>query len=132
MRVDFASAFDAGVLFVHRSADHYAKLCFERSPDGEPMIVTVVTRGVSDDSNEPVIGDDAVHLRVARTGGIFAFHYSVDGERWRLSRLFGLGDPTGPVSVGFVAQSPTGDGCTAIFDRIRFVRSGLGDPRDGS
>ena len=130
--VDFASAFDAGVLFVHQGADDHAKLCFERSPQGEPMVVTVVTREVSDDSNEPVVDADAVHLRVSRIGEVFAFHFSVDGVRWRLSRLFRLRHPAAPTTVGFLAQSPTGEGCRVAFDRILWTRTTLADPRDGS
>lgn len=45
INVDFAATFDAGVLFVHQTAEDWAKLCFERDPTGQPMVVTVVTRG---------------------------------------------------------------------------------------
>ena len=38
----FASTFDAGVLLLWLDERHWAKLCFEFSPDGEPMIVSVV------------------------------------------------------------------------------------------
>jgi regulation of enolase protein 1 (concanavalin A-like superfamily) len=130
--VDFASDYDAGVLFVHQGPDDHAKLCFERSPDGEAMVVTVVTRGVSDDSNEPVVDGRSVDLRVSRIGDVFAFHFSLDGERWRLSRLFGLRDPSAPTTLGFLAQSPTGQGCTVEFGRISLTATTLADPRDGS
>ena len=46
--VDFAATFDAGVLVLYEHGGAWAKLCFERSPLGEPMVVSVVTRGVSD------------------------------------------------------------------------------------
>lgn len=130
--VDFASAFDAGVLFVHQGDDDHAKLCFERSPQGEPMVVTVVTREVSDDSNEPVVDGDGVQLRISRIGEVFAFHFSIDGRRWRLSRLFRLRDPAAPTTVGFLAQSPTGEGCRVVFDRLALTATTLDDPRDGS
>src|SRR5579864_4146218 len=45
---DFAATFDAGVLLVWSDEEHWAKLCFEYSPRGRPMIVSVVTRGPSD------------------------------------------------------------------------------------
>jgi Uncharacterized conserved protein len=44
--VEFASAFDAGVLQIRATDDRWAKLCFEYSPQRRPMIVSVVTRGV--------------------------------------------------------------------------------------
>jgi regulation of enolase protein 1 (concanavalin A-like superfamily) len=47
--VDFQSTYDAGVLVVYAHEHAWAKLCFEYSPQGQPMVVSVVTRGVSDD-----------------------------------------------------------------------------------
>ena len=46
-------------------------------------------------------------------------------------RFFAI-DAEAPVSLGFEAQSPTGDGCAVTFDHIRFTRERLGDLRDGS
>ena len=46
-------------------------------------------------------------------------------------RFFTIDDPYS-VSIGFEAQSPTGDGCAVTFDDIRFTRERLGDLRDGS
>src|SRR5688500_3235554 len=43
--VDFRSTFDAGVLLLWIHDDSWAKLCFELSPEGDPTIVSVVTRG---------------------------------------------------------------------------------------
>jgi regulation of enolase protein 1 (concanavalin A-like superfamily) len=51
VRPELAATFDAGVLLVYRSETSWAKLCLERSPQGEPTVVSVVTRGVSDDCN---------------------------------------------------------------------------------
>ncbi|NEE24147.1 DUF1349 domain-containing protein, partial [Streptomyces sp. SID7982] len=33
--------------------------------------------------------------------------------------------------VGFLVQSPTGDGCGAVFDRIAFLPGGVANLRDG-
>ncbi|MEM7341867.1 MAG: DUF1349 domain-containing protein [Actinomycetota bacterium] len=132
VKVGFASAFDAGVLFVHVDADRYAKLCFEYSPDGEPMVVSVVTRTVSDDANGPIINGNRIFLRVSRIGETFAFHHSADGERWALTRLFSIGPDAVGSFVGFLAQSPTGDGCQVTFSNVRLDRQTLADVRDGS
>ncbi len=130
--VTFASDFDAGVLFVHQTNDDYAKLCFERAPSGEPMVVSVVTRGVSDDANGPRIDGDAVHLRVSRFRDVFAFHWSADAATWNLLRYFQLRDPAAPTTLGFLAQSPTGPGCTATFADISFRSTTPSNIRDGS
>jgi uncharacterized protein len=122
------STFDAGALILWADERTWAKLAFERSPQGAGMIVSVVTRGLSDDCNSTVVEGDAVWLRIARVGAAFAFHASADGERWDFVRHFALdGDP----QAGFEAQSPTGDGLTATFSEIRLDRTRLRDLRSG-
>jgi regulation of enolase protein 1 (concanavalin A-like superfamily) len=131
VQVGFAAAFDAGALVLWHDERTWAKLCFEVSPQGQPMVVSVVTRGESDDGNSAVIAGDAVWLRIARMGAAHAFHWSADGQRWSFTRHFRLGG-SGPVHVGFEAQSPTGDGCEARFSAIRFEPATLADLRDGT
>ena len=130
--VDFAATYDAGVLLLWFDERHWAKLCFEFSPDAEPMIVSVVARGVSDDANAFVVDGRRTWLRVSRVDHAFAFHASLDGRSWRMIRFFTVDDVSSPASVGFEAQSPTGDGCTVTFDDIRFDTQRLWDLRDGS
>jgi hypothetical protein len=127
--VDFRGTFDAGALVLHARDDCWAKLAFEYSPQAQPMVVSVVTRGLSDDANGLAVSEPSVWLRVARIGQAFAFHASSDGREWQLVRHFSLGAEP---SAGFLAQSPLGDGCTATFDEIRFEHVRLGDIRDGS
>lgn len=133
--VPFSAVFDAGVLLVHAGPNRFAKLCFEFSPQREPMAVTVVTRGTSDDSNAFLVEGDALWLRVSRVGRAWAFHASLDGAWWRLLRYFTLGEsgqPARDVQVGFLAQSPTGDGIEVVFDHISFASGAPEDLRDGS
>ena len=132
VQVEFGATFDAGVLFVHQSADDYAKLCFERSPIGEHTVVSVVTRTTSDDANGPAIEGDVVYLRVSKVGAAVAFHWSLDDTYWTLLRYFRLRDPASPISIGFCSQSPTGEGCTSTFGGIRWSSTTLADVRDGS
>jgi regulation of enolase protein 1 (concanavalin A-like superfamily) len=131
VEVGFRATFDAGALVAWAGPDRWGKLAFELSPQGEPTIVSVVTRGRSDDANAFAVAEPSVWLRIARLGPAFAFHASADGEDWRLVRLFSLGEGDEP-AVGFEAQSPTGAGCAAVFDGIRFERGRLEDLRDGS
>jgi regulation of enolase protein 1 (concanavalin A-like superfamily) len=127
-----AATYDAGTLFVHGGPDTWGKLALERSPEGTDMIVTVVTRGVSDDANGVVVSTPGSSwLRVSRSGEVYVFHFSADGVRWSLARLFTLG-PVDGHQVGVGVQSPTGDGLTATFTDVSLVRETLADPRDGS
>jgi regulation of enolase protein 1 (concanavalin A-like superfamily) len=130
--VGFAAQFDAGVLLVWVDERHWAKFCFEYSPAAEPMVVSVVTRDLSDDANAFVVPDQSVWLRVSRVDHVYAFHASTDGQTWRLVRVFTLGEALDGHMIGFEAQSPTGDGCVVTFDRIRFTSDRLADLRDGS
>ena len=133
VQVEFASKFDAGVLLLHARERHWAKLCFEYSPQLRPTAVTVVTRGVSDDCNSFEVDGDTLWLRITRSGAAWAFHASTDGSWWRLLRYFALGgDAAELVRVGFLAQSPAGQGCTATFDHVSFRAGAPQDLRDGS
>ena len=67
----------------------------------------------------------------ARTGGACALHASDDGARWEFVRHFAL-DAPGGLAAGFLAESPTGAGCTATFDDVRFLAEPLAALRDGS
>jgi regulation of enolase protein 1 (concanavalin A-like superfamily) len=130
--VGFASTFDAGVLLLWLDERRWAKLCFEFSPAGEPMVVSVVCRGVSDDANAFAVRGRSVWLRVSRVDRVYAYHASLDGTAWQLIRVFVLDDETSRDKIGFEGQSPTGDGCSVTFDEIRFLPERLGDLRDGS
>jgi uncharacterized protein len=130
--VDFAAQYDAGVLLIWIDERRWAKFCFEFSPAAEPMVVSVVTRDVSDDANAFVVPDRSVWLRVSRVDHVYAFHASTDGQTWRLIRVFTFGDSIADHKIGFEAQSPTGDGCVVTFDDIRFTTDRLEDLRDGS
>lgn len=130
--LEFRSMYDAGVLLLHARDRHWAKLCFEYSPQHRPTAVTVVTRGISDDCNSFEVDGDTLWLRITRSGAAWAFHASTDGSWWRLLRYFALGgDPAELVRIGFLAQSPTGDGCTAKFDHISFTPGAPKNLRDG-
>ncbi|MFE3326255.1 DUF1349 domain-containing protein [Streptomyces sp. NPDC059176] len=133
VKAGFGAAFDAGALYLHVSERQWAKLCLERSPH-TPAIRSVVTRGHSDDAHSFAVDSDSAWLRISRTGGAFAFHASQDGERWTFVRIFSLGarQQAGAALVGFLGQSPVGEGCVVSFDRIAFRPSWPEGLRDGS
>ena len=79
-----------------------------------------MTREVSDDCNSFAVDGRQVWLRIARRGPEFAFHASFDGRAWELIRHFAVAKAANP-AVGFLAQSPTGHGCTTTFEEISFL-----------
>ncbi|KOG34446.1 MULTISPECIES: DUF1349 domain-containing protein [Streptomyces] len=131
VRVDFRAPWDAGALMVWAAPDQWAKLNFERSPDGRPTLYSVVTQGLSDDAVGWPVDHSAAWLRISRVDGAFAFHASIDGRSWRLARQFGL-QGVSDVRIGIEVQSPVGEGCGVSFDHMALVPSRLADLFDGS
>jgi regulation of enolase protein 1 (concanavalin A-like superfamily) len=131
--VEFAATFDAGVLLVWANERSWAKLCLEYSPAGQPMVVSVVTRGRSDDANSGDVEGSGTWLRISRsTASSYAFHAATDGVHWSLIRHFHLDTAADDVvRIGFLAQSPTGDGCRASFSQLRYLPEALDDLRGG-
>lgn len=127
-----ALKFDSGVLLVWVDEDNWAKLCVEQDTAQNQRLVSVVTRGFSDDANGPFLESATSYLRIVRSGNVFGLHASADGVVWDLQRYFSLGDLTGkPVSIGVLAQSPAGPGCTARFSRFKFAAEAPQDFRSG-
>jgi regulation of enolase protein 1 (concanavalin A-like superfamily) len=124
--VKFATKWDAGALMLWGDDHHWAKLSFEYSPDGKPTLVTVVTRGLSDDCNSVHIAGDSVHLRIAKSGSTFVFYFSEDGKDWQILRTFSL-DTNIPIRVGFESQSPAGAGAVATFSAITYEAHRVGN-----
>lgn len=130
--VDFASAYDAGAVFIEADDDNWAKIAFEYSAGHKPTIVSVVTRGTSDDSDGPAFEGQHVHLRAYCDGESIALHFSEDGTRWRFLRWFSVpGLARRPIKVGLGAQSPTGKGVRAVFADVRLSFDAIPDLRNG-
>jgi uncharacterized protein len=130
VKVDFASTFDAGVLMVYDNKKAWAKLCFEYSPQQQPMVVSVVNRDFSDDCNSVPIDGNEVYLRVAQKDRCFAFHFSTNGTFLHMVRFFSLGESEN-LRIGFSSQSPTGEGCRSEFSDIHYGPNTLTDNRNG-
>lgn len=126
----FAASFDAGALMLRSAGASWAKLAYERAPDGRTMAVSVVTRGLSDDANGPVFAEPALFLRACCTGTALAFHVSTNGQHWDLVRFFALPDRV--TAVDLVAQSPMGEGCRVILSDLQVLDHAPSDLRDGS
>ena len=128
--VRFGNVSDAGVLLLYLSERRWAKLCYELSPLRRPTAVTVVTRSLSDDSRSFETDGGPLWLRISRSGRAWAFSASTDGSTWQRVRYFSLGESSG-ARVGFMAQSPEGEGCTAVFDNIVYKPGAPAGLREG-
>jgi uncharacterized protein len=118
--VDFHTKWDAGAFMVSADDHHWAKLSFELSPENRPTMVTVVTRGLSDDCNSVAIPGKEVFLQVARAGKTYVLYFSLDGANWKVLRTFSL-DTDLKQRIGFEAQSPAGSGVEVSFSEIHYA-----------
>jgi regulation of enolase protein 1 (concanavalin A-like superfamily) len=130
MEVKMQTECDSACLMVMADDGNWGKICYENSYQ-IPSIVSVVTRGVSDDCNGEGSRAYCPTLRITRAGDAFAFHYSFDAKFWRLKRYFSFGFAPGAVRVGVVVQSPMGEGCTAGFDCFDYLPGAVEDLRSG-
>jgi hypothetical protein len=131
VKVDFRSLFDAGALMLYADDRHWAKFAFEYAYDKKPRLVSVVTRGVSDDCTSIELPGDTAYLQIARLGQAFIFYTSNDGANWSIQRIFRL-DAPGKVLAGFEAQSPMGDGSKTVFSEIHYAAKKIPNPFTGS
>lgn len=130
VRPNHRYVYDACALMVIRDEYTWAKAAFEQSDFGTKAAVCVVTRQVSDDANGCNIDQDAAWLQIVRAGDIFCVHYSLDGERYDMVRLFHL--PAGEtVKVGLEAQSPAGEGGLRFFSNVSLELRTVKDIRKG-
>jgi uncharacterized protein len=118
--VDFHTKWDAGAFMIWADDHHWVKLSFELSPDGQPTMVTVVTRGLSDDCNSVSIAGKEVFLQIARSGKTYVLYFSTDGRDWKILRTFSL-DTDLKQRVGFEAQSPAGAGVEVSFSEVHYA-----------
>lgn len=123
---EMQSQWDAGALMVFLDKENWGKIAFERSAYQEPTIVSVVTKGVSDDCNGEVWTGRSVWLRIGTVGNGIGLYNSADGVKWRMARVFSLGEARG-LRIGLEAQSPAGHGTTARFAEISYRARGIAD-----
>ena len=113
----FKDVYDAAAVMVMENEQVWAKACFEQTDFGTRAVVSVVTNGFSDDANGCNIAGGSVWLQMTRIGQAFAFHYSEDGERYYMMRVFAL-PVSGTVKVGLLAQAPIGTGGERHFEEF--------------
>lgn len=77
VQAEFHTDFDSGILLGWFAPDRWFKICAELDPQGRARVVSVVTRGRSDDSNGTFLTTDRTHLRIARIGRAIADRKSV-------------------------------------------------------
>ncbi|MDL2250029.1 DUF1349 domain-containing protein [Lachnospiraceae bacterium OttesenSCG-928-J05] len=127
---DFKDIYDSASVMVMKDLTCWAKVCFELTDFGTHAAVSVVTNGNSDDANGCNIEGNSAWLQVCRVNNDFAFHYSLDGENYYMTRYFHL-PVDSVVKVGLLAQAPTGDGGIRVYENLSIERKTVKNIRMG-
>jgi regulation of enolase protein 1 (concanavalin A-like superfamily) len=127
---NFVSKWDGGAIVLKADSLNWIKFCFEKDYTGQHRVVSVVTKGISDDCNSAAVSGNTVFYKVAKAGNVITLYYSLEGEHWFLIRHLVL-DSLTPLRVGFLAQSPTGKNCTVTFSAIHYSTRKIRDPYAG-
>lgn len=122
----FAEKWDAGVLVLEADAQNWIKFCFEKDYLGKHRVVTVVTRGVSDDANSIAIDGDSVYYRLAKVGDAVYMYASTDPKSWLLIRALNFKTSL-PLKTGFMAQAPNSDGADVRFRDVTYQTAAMKD-----
>lgn len=128
---DFKDTYDSASIMVMHDMQNWAKSCFEMTDFGTHAVVSVIARnGECDDANGCNINGNEVWLQVCRCGNSFAFHYSVDGKKFYMTRFFNL-PVSETVKVGLLPQAPVGNGGTRVYSDLTFEQKTVKNIRMG-
>ncbi len=131
VKPDFTSMWNAVALMVHIDDDHWIKFAFENSDATGKSIVSVVTKGVSDDANGVILrSDNEIWLKLVRKNNIYSMFWSKYGSDYKMVRLTTLPE-TDSVKIGVEFQSPVGDSATHTLHSFKVVETTVEDLRKG-
>ena len=132
IKLDFKDTFDAGAILIYENENVWAKLAFEKSDrlNGLPAVVSVVTNRISDDCHGTDIVQGEIGFQVAHVDDCFAFHYTLNGKDYLMSRIFTL--PVGKtIKIGLEAQAPKSDGGYRYFSNLSISKERVSNIREG-
>ncbi len=123
----FTNKWDGGAIVLKANNLNWIKFCFEKDYTGQHRVVSVVTNDISDDCNSAAITGNMVYYKMAKADNVITLYYSTDGQKWFLIRHLQF-NAKGPLSLGFLAQSPTGKSCSVTFSHISYSSKKIKDP----
>ena len=128
---DLSSVWNAAGLMLIIDDSNWIKLVFEVSDATGPSIVSVTTRGISDDANGVRLTSHAkIWLKLVRKGNNFAMLWSENGKSYKMARLSAM-PPTERVKIGLEAQCPVGEKALHKFHHFSIESKSVKDLRKG-
>ncbi len=129
---DLSSKWNAATFMVIIDPDNWIKFGFENSDATGPSIVSVVTRGTSDDANGVILKNTAsVWLKLIRRDNNYAMHWSMDGIKYHMARLAAM-PAADSVKLGLEAQCPIGEKAVHKFEYLGIKSETVEDLRTGN
>ena len=123
----FSSKWDGGAIVLKQDSLNWIKFCFEKDYTGAKRVVSVVTKNISDDCNSVEIKTSKVYYKLAKADNVITLYYSLEGKKWFLIRHLQF-DTDKNLTLGFLAQSPTGKKCEVKFSNISYRAKKIKDP----
>lgn len=131
VKPDFSSMWNAVSLMVFIDDANWIKFAFENSDATGKSIVTVVTKGVSDDANGAVLSElEQVWLKLIRKENIYSMLWSADGHQYKMARLTSM-PVAETIKVGVEFQSPVGDPASHQLNYFSLTKTTVADLRKG-
>lgn len=123
--------YNAGVLYIYVNDSLYQKQCFEEYERGKHRLVTVRTKGTSDDNKNDIVKQGFVYMKISTDTKTVASYYSLDNQNWLMVRLY-KNDYSQTIWVGSSAQCPMDTGNPSNFEDIRPDQNSVSDFRMGN
>ncbi|XP_023934663.2 uncharacterized protein LOC112043478 [Bicyclus anynana] len=120
VEASFTTLYDQAGLMIYVDEKHWLKTGIEYN-DGQAMIGSVLTNGVSDWATGVFTGDPfKFWIRLSKVGGVVCVKYSTDNVTWTLLRLspFPISDK---YFVGPMCCTPQREGLLAKFSGLKIT-----------
>ena len=130
VRPEFAGTYDAGAIYLFCNESLWQKFAFEMDEHGLTRLVTVRTKGTSDDNNHDAITQEEVYMKISSDSKTVGFYYSLEGQQWQLVRLY-RNDYPDSIYIALSSQSPVGDGIKTQFTKIELTENNIDNFRLG-
>ncbi|AFD05718.1 DUF1349 domain-containing protein [Solitalea canadensis] len=117
---EFNEVYDGGAILVYSDKENWANFLFEKNERNTYGVVSsFVKNKISDGNYHTELPSKEVYMKVAKSGKIFNFYYSLDGQKWVLTRTFPYSQLEN-MRIGFYAQAAKGPGCKVHFTEISY------------
>lgn len=122
----FANKWDGGAIVLEADKDNWIKFCFEKDYTGAKRVVSVVTKGISDDANSIEFSQNIAHYKMAKKEDTVYLYVSKTGKDWYLVRAINF-KFNKVLKLGLLAQSPEGKVNAVSFSNVKYSASTIKD-----